>query len=327
MRMPLLEVKNLNLSVLTGNDLLPVVRDVSFRVDENQTLGIVGESGCGKSLTSLAIMGLLGGTPISMTSGSIVFSGQELTSLTNKERRSIMGNQIAMIFQEPMTSLNPVYRVGDQIIESLRKHRQMTKTKAKQRAIELLDLVKIPEPENRVESYPHQLSGGQRQRVMIAMALACDPKLLIADEPTTALDVTVQDEVLALIRDLQQRLGTALILISHDLGVIANTCDYVAVMYRGKIVEAAPTADLFSSVNHPYTHGLLNSIPVIDRDIEWLKAIPGRVPTINEKLAGCAFNPRCNIAENICTTCDPEQITLHDDHYVRCHFAKRGTND
>lgn len=322
--MALLEVTDLDIAVVSSGKLLPVVRGISFNVDRKQTLGIVGESGCGKSLTALAIMGLLEDTPVRLTNGSIQFDGKELTTLSSKDRRAIMGSQMAMIFQEPMTSLNPVYRIGDQLIESLRQHRQMTKSQARDRAIELLEVVQIPEPERRVNNFPHQMSGGQRQRVMIAMAIACDPLLLIADEPTTALDVTVQKGVLNLMLKLQQRMSSAIILISHDLGVIAETCDQVAVMYRGKIVESAPTNTLFSNVLHPYTHGLLNSIPVIDRDVDWLEAIPGRVPTIDEHLSGCAFHPRCPIAADLCRSHDPEEQTINSDHNFRCHFANLG---
>ncbi len=319
--MALLEVKDLEIAVAASGTLLPVVRGVSFAVEENETLGIVGESGCGKSLTSLAIMGLLEGSQVRLTGGSIQFDGRELTNLNANERRAIMGDQMAMIFQEPMTSLNPVYRIGDQIVESLRQHRSITKRQARERAIELLDLVRIPEPERRIDSFPHQMSGGQRQRVMIAMALSCDPKLLIADEPTTALDVTVQKEVLDLMADLQTRMGTAIVLISHDLGVIAETCDKVAVMYRGKIAEAAPTRELFANMSHPYTRGLLNSIPVVDHDVEWLEAIPGRVPTIDETLEGCAFHPRCAMADAKCSAADPDARDVAPDHAVRCHYA------
>lgn len=320
--MALLDVTDLEIAVAAGGKLLPVVRGVSFDVEEHETLGIVGESGCGKSLTSLAIMGLLEGSQVRITGGSIRFDGREMTTLSPEERRAIMGDQMAMIFQEPMTSLNPVYRIGDQIVETLRQHRAMSKRQARDRAVELLDLVRIPEPARRIDSFPHQMSGGQRQRVMIAMALACDPKLLIADEPTTALDVTVQKEVLDLIADLQTRMGTAIVLISHDLGVIAETCDKVAVMYRGKIAEAATTRELFSNMSHPYTRGLLNSIPVVDHDVEWLEAIPGRVPTIDEVLPGCAFHPRCAMAKAQCQTDDPEARDVTTGHAVRCHFAE-----
>lgn len=321
--MALLEVENLHIAVTIRGVLQPVVRGISFSVDEGETLGIVGESGCGKSITSLAIMGLLEGSPIRITSGNIRYDGMDLLQLTAKERRAIMGNRMAMIFQEPMTSLNPVYRIGDQIIESLRQHKSMSRKAARARAIELLDLVRIPNPSERIDSFPHQMSGGQRQRVMIAMALSCEPKLLIADEPTTALDVTVQKEVLELMTDLQKRTGTAIILISHDLGVIAETCDKVSVMYRGRIVEAASTDSLFDRLAHPYTRGLLNSIPVVDRDVEWLEAIPGRVPTLGEELSGCAFHPRCPIADDLCAAQSPEDTQIASDHAVKCHFPDR----
>lgn len=324
--MALLEVKDLEIAVSTGGNILPVVQGVSFNVNENETLGIVGESGCGKSLTSLAIMGLLGGTTVRITGGEIHFDGMNMLTLSAKERRAIMGNRMAMIFQEPMTSLNPVYRIGDQIVENLRQHQNLSRAAARDRAVELLTLVRIPDPSERIDSFPHQMSGGQRQRVMIAMALSCDPKLLIADEPTTALDVTVQKEVLDLMADLQDRMGTAIVLISHDLGVIAETCDKVAVMYRGKVVEAAPTADLFEELAHPYTRGLLSSIPVVDRDVEWLEAIPGRVPTLEETLTGCAFHPRCTKATELCISTPPHTTQFKQNHNVQCHFAGRNSS-
>ncbi len=320
--MALLEIRDLEIGVAQGGVSLPVVRGVSLDVDDAETLGIVGESGCGKSLTALAIMGLLEGTPVRVTGGSISFEGRDVLRLSPLERRRIMGNQMAMIFQEPMTSLNPVYRIGDQIAEMLLQHRHLSRREARNRVEELLDLVRIPEPAIRIDSFPHQLSGGQRQRVMIAMALSCDPKLLIADEPTTALDVTVQKDILQLLKDLQRRTGTAVVLISHDLGVISETCDQVAVMYRGAIVERARTRDLFSGMSHPYTLGLLASIPVVDRDVEWLNAIPGRVPTIDETLAGCAFHPRCGFAREICQTSSPAETGRGNRHSFRCHFPQ-----
>ena len=323
--MALLEVENLEIAVRAKGKLLPVVQGVSFDVDDNETLGIVGESGCGKSLTSLAIMGLLGGTTVRITGGNIRFEGVDLLTLPEKNRRTIMGNRMAMIFQEPMTSLNPVYRIGDQIIENLRRHKNLSYATARDLAVELLALVRIPNPSERVDSFPHQVSGGQRQRVMIAMALSCDPKLLIADEPTTALDVTVQKEVLDLMADLQKRMGTAIVLISHDLGVIAETCDKVAVMYRGRVAEAASTADLFAELAHPYTRGLLNSIPFVDRDIEWLEAIPGRVPALEEELTGCAFHPRCALATDLCSLTVPDTSQFKPGHAVQCHFPGKVT--
>ena len=318
--MALLEVTDLEISLVSGRKLLKVVDGISFTVQQGETFGIVGESGCGKSLTALAIMGLLGGTPIRVTGGQILFEGQDLSLMTLDQRRAIMGSKMAMIFQEPMTSLNPVYRVGDQIIESLRQHMSLSKQQARGRAIELLSLLPIPDPANRADSFPHQLSGGMRQRVMIAMALACDPKLLIADEPTTALDVTVQSQILDLIVDLQKQSGMAVILISHDLGVIAETCNKVAVMYRGKVIEAADADDLFATMRHPYTRGLLDSIPVADEEVEHLNAIKGRVPTLEETIEGCAFNPRCPNVQQKCTSTFPPTADFAHGHEVRCHF-------
>ncbi len=320
--MALLEVNDLEIGIAAAGGLLPVVHGVSFSVEESETLGIVGESGCGKSVTALAIMGLLEGSVVRVTGGSIRFDGLDLPTLAPAERRAIMGDRMAMIFQEPMTSLNPVYRVGDQIMESLRQHRALPRKQARDRAVELLDLVRIPDPARRVDSFPHQMSGGQRQRVMIAMALACDPKLLIADEPTTALDVTVQKEILDLMIDLQMRTGAAIVLISHDLGVIARTCHKVAVMYRGAIIESATTNELFSNMSHPYTHGLFGSIPPVDRDVEWLGAIPGRVPTIEEALTGCPFHPRCALTRDRCKSRAPAPEAVAPAHFVRCHFPQ-----
>ena len=319
--MSLLSVDNLHISLAGEKKLLPIVQGISFELQANQTLGIVGESGCGKSVSALAIMGLLQESQVTVTGGSVMFDGQDVLKLTPHQRRSIMGDKMAMIFQEPMTSLNPVYRIGDQIIEMLRQHRNIARAEARKRTIELLDMVRIPEPSARMDVYPHQLSGGQRQRVMIAMALACEPQLLIADEPTTALDVTVQKEVLELIADLQHRTGTAILLISHDLGVVANTCDRVAVMYRGRIVESAPVELLFTRIGHPYTLGLLGSIPSVDHDVEWLAAIPGKVPMLEEQLSGCAFHPRCGFSKDNCRSQSPSQRMLSTEHQVLCHYA------
>ena len=320
--MALLDVTDLELSVATPDGLLPAIRGISFSLEEDETLGIVGESGCGKSLTALAIMGLLEGSAIRITGGSVHFQGRDLLALSAQERRSVMGNRMAMIFQEPMTSLNPVYRVGDQITEAIHQHRDMSRREARERALELLERVRISDPARRVDSFPHQMSGGQRQRVMIAIALACDPILLIADEPTTALDVTVQKDVLDLMRDLQKRTGMAIVMISHDLGVISEICDKVAVMYRGKIVEYATAAELFSNMCHPYTLGLLGSIPSSDHDVEWLDAIPGRAPALEEELSGCAFHPRCPMVGDICRGIDPEITPICRNHLARCHFPQ-----
>lgn len=313
--MALLDIKNLSIAV--GNQ--PVVENISFAVDAGQTLGIVGESGCGKSITSLAIMGLLDGTQVRVTGGAAYFKGQNLLDLSAPERRAIMGREMAMIFQEPMTSLNPVYRVGDQIVEMIRAHEKISRKAALARAGNLLKLVHIPDPVERLQTYPHQLSGGMRQRVMIAMALACNPTLLIADEPTTALDVTVQAQILDLLRELQNDTGMAVILISHDLGVIAENCQSVCVMYRGRIVEAASAKKLFKGTRHPYTSGLMASIPDAQTDVDMLEAIPGRVPTIDEILTGCAFHPRCTKAEAQCANTLPE-LNIKQGHSVMCHY-------
>ncbi|MFK7994827.1 MAG: ABC transporter ATP-binding protein [Granulosicoccus sp.] len=318
----LLRVENLNIAIQENRKLLPVVRDLSFDLYTHETLGIVGESGSGKSLTAMAIMGLLAGTQIRVTSGRVCFNGVDLLQQSNAQRRAIMGSSMAMIFQEPMTSLNPVYRIGDQIIETIKQHKPISKKSARSRALELLDMVNIPDASYRIDHYPHQLSGGQRQRVMIAMALACDPNLLIADEPTTALDVTVQKEVLDLIANLQRTTGTAIILISHDLGVIAQNCDSVAVMYCGEIVESSTTKKLFDRLGHPYTRGLIDSIPPLNNDIEWLNAIPGQVPPINTLHTGCPFKPRCHHAQDVCKQIPPVTMLDHE-HSVRCHFASR----
>ena len=318
----MLDIRDLDLCIARGSELLPVVQGVSLAVEENETLGIVGESGCGKSLTALAIMGLLEGSPVRIAGGSMHFQGRDLLALSPAERRRAMGDRMAMIFQEPLTSLNPVYRVGDQIGEAILQHRGMSRKQAHERALDLLERVRIPDPARRINSFPHQMSGGQRQRVMIAMALACDPQLLIADEPTTALDVTVQKEVLDLLRSLQTRNGMSIVLISHDLGVISETCDKVAVMYRGRIVEHAATAALFSNMSHPYTLGLLGSIPAPDRDVEWLDAIPGRVPTLDEVMPGCAFHPRCFAARDRCRIVDPGAAAVAPGHVVRCHYPQ-----
>jgi oligopeptide/dipeptide ABC transporter ATP-binding protein len=316
----LLDMRGLTLAVATGEGLLTVVKDLSLTLDAGETLGIVGESGCGKSLTSLAIMGLLEGTPVRVLSGEILFQGRDLLRLPARERRAIMGNEMSMIFQEPMTSLNPVYRIGDQIVETVREHRRMSKRAARERALELLTMVRIPDPAGRLDSYPHQLSGGQRQRVVIAMALAGSPRLLIADEPTTALDVTVQAQILRLIVDLQKETGMGVMLISHDLGIIAETCNRIAVMYSGRVVETATAADLFGSMRHPYTRGLLDSIPEADEDVERLTAIPGRVPMLDETLAGCAFHPRCFRAGRGCNEVVPGLDVISPSHLARCHY-------
>jgi oligopeptide/dipeptide ABC transporter ATP-binding protein len=320
--MALLEVDDLRTHFATeGGGEFRAVDGISFAVDSGRTLGIVGESGCGKSVTSLTVMGLLPGRGARIAGGSIRFAGRNLRELPADELRDLRGNRLAMIFQEPMTSLNPAYTIGDQIMEVLVRHKQMTAAQAREQAIAMLRKVKIPAPEKRVDDYPHQLSGGMRQRAMIAMALACGPELLIADEPTTALDVTVQAQILDLLRDLQRDLGTAIMLISHDMGVIAEMADHVAVMYAGRIVEQAPVDLLFETPQHPYTIGLLGSIPRLDRTRARLPAIEGSVPDPLDPPPGCRFSPRCPFADADCRRAAPDLRDVAPGHAVACWKA------
>jgi peptide/nickel transport system ATP-binding protein len=297
-------------------DELQAVAGISFSIAPGSTLGIVGESGCGKSVTALAVMRLLGTT--ARLSGSIVFEGLELLSLPARQMRDLRGNRIAMIFQEPMTSLNPSFTIGDQIGEALTRHRRLSAWDARAAAIAMLERVRIPSPSVRVDEYPHKLSGGMRQRAMIAMALACAPALLIADEPTTALDVTIQAQILELLAQLRVETGTAIMLITHDLGVVAETCDDVAVMYAGEIVEQAPARRLFSTPQHPYTVGLLGSIPGIAARRERLASIAGGVPTLAAGFAGCRFSGRCPFADARCHRQAPPPVTIASGHVSRC---------
>ena len=316
--MSLLEVKDLKTYFYTDSGVAKAVDGVTFSLDKGKTLGIVGESGCGKSVTSLSIMRLVDPATGRNEGGSIVFDGQDLLTLPEKEMRKLRGNRISMIFQEPMTSLNPVFTIGDQISESLKLHKGLDKKAARDRAIELLELVGIPEAGKRVDEYPHQLSGGMRQRVMIAMALSGDPGLLIADEPTTALDVTIQAQILQLLKDLQEKLHMSIIIITHDLGVIAEMADEVAVMYAGDIVEKAPTRALFDDPKHPYTIGLMNSIPDINDHVSRLRTLEGLVPSLYDMPSGCRFAPRCQFC---CPECEAHRInltTLPDGRQVRC---------
>ena len=316
--MSLLEVKDLKTYFYTDSGVAKAVDGVTFSLDKGKTLGIVGESGCGKSVTSLSIMRLVDPATGRNEGGSIVFDGQDLLTLPEKEMRKLRGNRISMIFQEPMTSLNPVFTIGDQISESLKLHKGLDKKAARDRAIELLELVGIPEAGKRVDEYPHQLSGGMRQRVMIAMALSGDPELLIADEPTTALDVTIQARILQLLKDLQEKLHMSIIIITHDLGVIAEMADEVAVMYAGDIVEKAPTRALFDDPKHPYTIGLMNSIPDINDHVSRLRTLEGLVPSLYDMPSGCRFAPRCQFC---CPECEAHRInltTLPDGRQVRC---------
>ena len=318
---PLLEVRDLRTHFSTEGGVYRAVDGVSFTVHANRTLGIVGESGCGKSVTSLSIMGLVQSPPGIRAGGEILFRGEDLLKKSSAEMRQLRGAALSMIFQEPMTSLNPVYRVGEQIVEGLLQHKSLTRSEARARAIEMLRLVRIPSPETRVDQFPHQMSGGMRQRVMIAMALACEPDLLIADEPTTALDVTIQAKILDLMRDLRARTGTAIILITHDLGVIAEMADDVVVMYAGKIVEMADVKTLFADAQHPYMLGLLASIPRLDRDLARLSTIAGMVPAPDEMPAGCRFAPRCALADARCHGKEPPLREVAQGHHVACWKA------
>ena len=313
----LLEVKNLCTEFPVKRGVVRAVDDVTFSVDEGEILAIVGESGSGKSVTSLSIMGLLA-EPGHVAGGSMEFDGKDLTMLSEKEYREMRGNDMAMIFQEPMTSLNPVYRIGDQIVEAIRTHEKISKKEALTCAIDLLRKVGIPSPEARVRDYPHQMSGGMRQRVMIAMALACNPKLLIADEPTTALDVTIQAQILDLLRRLRDDTGMAVLLITHDLGVVSETADRVVVMYCGQVVEEAEVRSLFDNPMHPYTLGLLKSIPRLeDDDSKRLYMIKGMVPNPLEMPPGCHFSDRCDSCMQVCRERMPELVQV-GDHKVRC---------
>jgi peptide/nickel transport system ATP-binding protein len=322
---PLLAVRDLKTYFYTADGVTRAVDGISFSVDAGKTLGIVGESGCGKSVTALSILQLLPPKIGRIAGGEVVFQGRDLSKLSEAEMRLIRGNDIAMIFQEPMTSLNPVFTVGHQIAEAVRIHQRLDRKSANARAVDMLALVKIPDPARRAQDYPHQFSGGMRQRAMIAMALACDPKLLIADEPTTALDVTIQAQILKLITDLQGRTGAAVILITHDLGVVAETCERVVVAYAGRKVEEARVEDLFARPLHPYTQGLMASLPRMRKTGRRgrLAEIPGVVPSLREPLAGCAFAARCALATNRCRGEIPALRDFGHGHVVACHEAGR----
>ncbi|MEH7333164.1 ABC transporter ATP-binding protein [Neobacillus drentensis] len=315
---PILEVKGLKTHFYTKRGVSKAVDGIDFTLKKGETLGIVGESGCGKSMTSLSILRLIPSPPGKIAGGQILFKGKDLVSLPEDEMRKIRGNEISMIFQEPMTSLNPVIPVGEQIAEALRLHQNMGKKEAWTKSIEMLKLVGIPSPDKRAKQEPFQLSGGMRQRVMIAMALACTPEVLIADEPTTALDVTIQAQILSLIKDLQTKLGMGVIMITHDLGVVAETCDSVAVMYAGNIVEHAATEYIFTNPKHPYTLGLINSLPKIHEDQEELQTIEGSVPSPYNMPIGCRFASRCPFEQPICHAKQPELVEQADGSKVRC---------
>ena len=317
----LLEVRDLRTLFKVDGRENPAVDGVSFDVAPGRTLGIVGESGCGKSVTALSIMGLVPQPPGRIAAGEIVFDGVDLLTLPPSAMRELRGNRIGMIFQEPMTSLNPAFTIGDQIVEVIQRHRPGSRATAKARAQEMLRQVRIPSPERRFDEYPHRLSGGMRQRVMIAMALACGPQLLIADEPTTALDVTIQAQILDLMRVLREETGTAIVLITHDLGVVAEVADDVVVMYAGRIVERAPVAALFAQPQHPYTIGLLGSIPRLHLDQERLAAIEGQVPGPDSGVRGCRFHPRCPFAIDRCAREDPALVEIAPGHAAACWRA------
>ncbi len=325
MTTPLLAVRDLKTYFYTADGITRAVDGMSFSLDAGKTLGIVGESGCGKSVTALSILQLLPPKIGRIAGGEIVFQGRDLAKLSEAEMRAIRGNDIAMIFQEPMTSLNPVFTVGHQIAEAVRIHQRLDRSAADARAVEMLALVKIPDPARRAREYPHQFSGGMRQRAMIAMALACEPKLLIADEPTTALDVTIQAQILKLITDLQARTGAAVILITHDLGVVAETCERVVVAYAGRKVEEAAVEDLFARPLHPYTQGLMASLPRMRKTGRRgrLAEIPGLVPSLSEPLVGCAFAARCAFATDQCRRDEPRLRDFGNGHVVACHEAGR----
>ncbi len=318
MTTPLLAVRDLTVQFRTDAGWLTAVEQVGFELGAQETLGIVGESGSGKSVTALSLLGLHAASTTRIPTGSIDYAGQNLLKLPERAMRRIRGGEIAMIFQDPMSSLNPVLTVADQISETLMLHQGLDRSTARRRAVGLLDMVRIADAAHRVDAYPHQLSGGMRQRVMIAIAIACRPKLLIADEPTTALDVTIQAQILDLLRDLQAELGMSVILISHDLGVIAEFARRVLVMYAGRVVEAAPARALFRQPMHPYTSGLLAAIPPLDHDVTRLPTIAGSIPDPARRIPGCRFSPRCAEVEPACREAAPDLVTVGDNHLARC---------
>jgi len=318
----LLDVQGLTTAFMTGRGEITAIEDVSFSLKEGEILGIVGESGSGKSVTALTIMGLLPQPPARIAAGKVMFQGQDLTKLSAREMQRIRGPGIAMIFQEPMTSLNPVFSIGDQIMETIRAHENLPAAALRKRAIDMLDKVGIPSAARRLDDYPHQMSGGQRQRVMIAIALACNPKLLIADEPTTALDVTIQAQILDLLMDLRDEFRMAIMIITHNMGVIAETADRVLVMYAGRVIEEAPVARVFDHPVHPYTRGLLECVPSITEDRARLIAIPGTLPDPARRPPGCRYSVRCRYAQPSCSEALPPLILEEADHWAACLRAK-----
>lgn len=317
----LVEIRDLQTHYFTEDGVVRAVDGVNLYIKRGETLGVVGESGCGKSVTSLSIMRLIPNPPGKIIGGEILFEGEDLVNKSEAEMRKIRGNDISMIFQEPMTSLNPVYTIGDQISEAIQLHQGLSYKEATDKAIEMLRLVGIPLPERRVKEYPHQLSGGMRQRVMIAMALSCNPKLLIADEPTTALDVTIQAQILELMKKLKKELGMAIMLITHDLGVVAEMCERVVVMYAGKVVEEGDAVSIFKNPLHPYTEGLLKSVPRMDEEVEKLHVIEGVVPNPLHLPPGCRFQPRCPVAVEKCKENQPPLEQVAPGRFVACFLA------
>ncbi|MDN4494583.1 ABC transporter ATP-binding protein [Ureibacillus aquaedulcis] len=314
----LLEICDLKVGFTKNDEFTPVIKGINFSLNKGENLGIVGESGCGKSMTSLAIMGLLKHKGLTVSEGQIKWNGRNLIDQSEKEQKSMLGNEVAMIFQEPMTALNPMLTVGTQIVEQIRAHRKVSKKEAEAHAIQMLKKVGIPSPESRMNVYPHEMSGGMRQRVMIAMAISCEPELLIADEPTTALDVTIQAQILDLLSNLVSETNRSMILITHDLGVVANYCQRVMVMYSGKVMEESPTNELFDKPLHPYTKGLIESVKSIEENSERIASIPGMVPLPGEVIAGCVFCERCPYATDICSQQEPPIETTDDGRRVSC---------
>jgi peptide/nickel transport system ATP-binding protein len=316
----ILEIKGLNVSFRIEDELYRAVNNVSLSLEKGKVLGIVGESGCGKSVTAMSVLKLLASNAL-IESGEILYNGKDILKLTPKELQHIRGSQIALIPQDPLNSLNPLYTVGDQLTETIRTHRDVSEKEARKLAVQALQDVRIPEAESRLNEYPHQFSGGMSQRVLIAMALSCNPEIIIADEPTTALDVTVQAQILDLIRQIQKERGMSLIFITHDFGIIAEFCDSIAVMYAGRVVEQAEVAAIFREPKHPYTKALLESLPSPDK--EELQAIKGQPPSIEENISGCKFHPRCTYRFEKCDIEEPELISVGDNHCVRCHLYLR----
>jgi peptide/nickel transport system ATP-binding protein len=323
----LLSIRDLQTSFNTESGKVRAVDHVSLEINQGEVVGLVGESGCGKTAVSLSILQLLPTPPATIDGGEILFGDRDLLKLSREELRRIRGNEIAMIFQEPMTSLNPVFTIGDQLMEAIQLHQGLTGSALRNRAIEMLKMVGIPRADEVIDEYPHRFSGGMRQRAMIAMALSCNPKLLIADEPTTALDVTIQAQILELMKDLSERIGTAILFITHDLSVIAEMADRVAVMYAGKLVEEADVETLFHNPMHPYTQGLIGSRPTIEGTHERLQFIPGNVPNPLEMPGGCPFHPRCDHAMPICSTTMPNTTILGEGHRVRCWLHEEVKDD